>query len=290
MIGVALVKLSRKLLPIAMTLSLSLAAPRDASAVGIMVNEYFNANDGGTITNKMAADEFIEFVITENTAASTLAGLTFGSTNKDTSALQGVFSFDLTTLNTVLTNAGQSQFLAGTIIVVKGANLGAQNLSYTPTVANATNHDAWSIELVAGSGALDNAETTVDGNLSVDNAGGVIWISSTVPTSTTDTSGFIAAIGHDQSPGAIASVVSGKTAGSYGILSNNIGTGKAVYNTATGIVSLTDTSTTGTLATPNGGANTTWIVETLRGAPEPSRTLLCFAGLLMALFNRRRPD
>ena len=259
-----------------------------SGAVGIMVSEYKNAADNGTITNKMAADEYIEFVLTENTSASTLASLTFGSANPATSALQGVFGFDLTTLNNVLTSSGQSQFLKGTIIVVKGGNLGAENLTYAPTVANASNHDAWSIELTAGFGARDHSETTVDGTLSVDGAGGVIWISSTVPANATDTSGFIDAIGHDNAPGAIANAVSTKF-GSGHILLANIGAPKTVYNTADSVTALTS-DINGSMGAPNGGTNTTWVVNTLRGAvPEPSRALLCIAGLLVALFNRRRP-
>jgi hypothetical protein len=258
-----------------------------SGAVGIMVSEYKNAADNGTITNKMAADEYLEFVITENTSASTLASLTFGSANPTTSALQGVFSFDLTTLTNVLTSSGQSQFLKGTIIVVKGGNLGAENLTYTPTVANASNHDAWSIELTAGFGARDHSETAVDGTLSVDNLGGVIWVSSLVPVNATDTSGFIDAIGHDNAPGAIAVAVTTKFGASH-LISSTLGAPKAVYNTADSVTALSS-DTTGSMGAPNGGTNTTWVVNTLRGAPEPSRALLCLAGLLTALFNRRRP-
>jgi hypothetical protein len=261
--------------------------PTSTQAVGIMVSEYKNTADNGTITNKMAADEYIEFVITENASASSLASLTFGSANPTTSALQGVFGFDLITLNNVLSLSGQTQFLKGTIIVVKGGNLGAENLTYNPTVANASNHDAWSIELTAGFGARDHSETTVDGTLSVDGAGGVIWISSTVPANATDTSGFIDAIGHDNAPGAIANAVS-TAFGSGHILLANVGAPKVVYNTADSVTALAS-DINGSMGAPNGGSNTTWVVNTLRGAvPEPSRALLCFAGLLAALFTRRR--
>ena len=271
-----------------LTLFLWVAALGDSRGIGIMVNEYRNAADNGTITNSMAADEYIEFVITQNTTASELASLTFGSTNATTSQLQGVFCFDLATLNTVLTNSGQSSFLAGTIIVVKGNNMGSENLTYDPTVANATNHDAWSIELSAGSGARDHSETTIGGNLAVDNNGGVIWVSSTVPTSTTDTSNLLAGLGHDNSPGAIANAVSTQF-GSNHILSSTIGAPKAVFNTADETVSISN-STTGTMGAPNGGTNTTWIVNTLRGAvPEPSRAMLTLVGLAAALLRRARP-
>ncbi len=263
------------------------ALPPSAVAVGIMVNEYKNASDNGTITNKMAADEFVEFIVTENTTASTLASLAFGSTNPATSLLQGVFSFDLTTLNSVLTASGQSHFLAGTIIVVKGANLGTENLSYTPTVANAGNSDAWSIELVAGAGARDHAESVVDGNLSVDNQGAVIWISSAVPVSNTDTSNFIDAIGHDNAPGAIANQVISQFGASH-VLGGTIGAPKSVYNSANSLVALA-TDNNSTMGAPNGGANATWIVTSLRGAvPEPSRMLLCLIGFAAGLLKRSR--
>lgn len=280
-------KLIRRLIVLTTAALMWLALVSEATAVGIMVNEYKNTADNGTITNKMAADEFIEFVLTQNATASELAALTFGSTNGTTSALQGVFSFDLTTLNTVLTNSGQSQFLAGTIIVVKGNNLGAENLTYDPTVANASNSDAWSIELSAGSGAKDNAETVVDGNLAVDNQGAVIWIASGVPTSTTDTSKFIDAIGHDNAPGTIANAVISQFGANH-ILSQTIGAPKSVYNTADGVVSLTS-STSSTMGAPNGGSNTTWLVDSLRAAaPEPSRSLLTVGGLAAILLQRRR--
>jgi hypothetical protein len=156
-------------------------------------------------------------------------------------------------------------------------------LSYDPTLANAiaNNHDAWSIELVAGSGALDHSETIVDGNLTVAAAGAVIWVSSSVPSSATDTAGFIHAIGHDPFPGAIGS------APNTTMFVNTLPQGKVLQNTAADIVSLAASSTS-TMSAPNGGANDAWIVNTLRGAPEPSRSLLCLAGLLVALLTRRR--
>lgn len=277
-----------RFLPVILLVCLWAALSGTSWGIGIMVNEYRNAADNGTIANSMAADEYIEFIITQDTTASQLASLTFGSTNAATSQLQGVFCFDLATLNTVLTNAGQSSFLAGTIIVVKGNNFGSENLSYNPSALNATDHDAWSIELSAGAGARDHAETTIGGNLAVDNNGGVIWVSSTLPTSNTDTSGFIDGLGHDNSPGAIANAVS-STFGSNHILGSTIGAPKAVYNTADTTVSISN-STTGTMSAPNGGTNTTWIVNTLRGAvPEPSRAMLTLAGLACALLRRSRP-
>ena len=276
-----------RFLPVILVVCLWAALSGVSWSIGIMVNEYRNAADNGTISNSMAADEYIEFIITQDTTASQLASLTFGSTNAATSQLQGVFCFDLATLNTVLTSAGQSSFLAGTIIVVKGNNYGAENLSYNPSALNATDHDAWSIELSAGAGARDHAETTIGGNLSVDNSGGVIWVSSTLPTSKTDTSGFIDGMGHDNSPGAIANAVS-STFGANHILGSTIGAPKAVYNTADTTVSISN-STTGTMSAPNGGTNTTWIVNTLRGAvPEPSRAMLTLAGLAAALLRRSR--
>ncbi len=281
--------LSRKLLRVAHLASagLWLTFSTPLQAVGIMVNEYKNAADNGTITNKMAADEFIEFVLTENATASALASLTFGSTNAATSLLQGVFAFDLATLNTALASAGLSEFRAGTIIAVKGANLGAQNLTYNPTSAGASNHDAWSLELVAGSGALDRSETIVDGNLSVDNQGGVIWVSSSVPASKTDTSGFLHAFGHDNAPGAIANAVT-SLFGAGNILSSTIGAPKSVYNSASTSVTLA-TDNNSTMAAPNPGANTTWIVDNLRQlVPEPSRALFLLAGLASIVMKRRR--
>ena len=123
----------------AFALLAALAAPERASAVGLMVNE-FRVGTGSADSFKMADDEFIEFVLTTNATASELASLTFGDTNHQTSRLNSIFRFDQSTLDLVLANAGATSFLAGTFIVVKGAGLGSQNLSYNPLSSNRPPH------------------------------------------------------------------------------------------------------------------------------------------------------
>jgi len=257
-------------------------------AASIVVNEYKNSNGSALGGAKMITDEYIEFVLTADMTVAQLAALTFGDSNDTTSTLQGVFQFDSATLTSALAPSGLSAFKAGTIIVVKGNALGSQNLSYDP-LGNPTSEDAWNLELVAGLGAKDHPETTINGDINIAIGGDVVWIASGLPTSSTDTSKFISAIGHDTNPGAIANAVISNF-GAGNILSSTVGAPKAVYNTAGDIVSLTS-STTGSMGTMNGGANSTWInsIRSTSLAPEPSRTLLLFAGAQALLLRRRRP-
>jgi hypothetical protein len=131
-------------------------------SVGIMVNEYKNSNGNVAAGTKMTSDEFLEFVLTTTATATDLANLTFGDSNDTTSALVGMFSFQVATLHSVLSSAGLSAFLPGTIIVVKGNALGAENLSYNPLAGGGANDDAWSIELVAGQGARGITSGSID--------------------------------------------------------------------------------------------------------------------------------
>lgn len=273
-------------------LCFSLLSPK-AEAVSVMVNEFWNGSGSQGPGTKMARDEYIEFVITQTTTAAELASLTFGDSNDSTTALQGVFQFDLTTLNNVLAGSSVSAFQAGTIIVVKGINLGPQNLTYNPLANNLTNTDAWSIELVAGQGAKDAPETRINGNISIGNNGEVVWISSTTPTRNNDTSGFIDAIGYDNNPGTIANAVRSQF-GNDNILSTTVTSGRSISNLGAGGTELLSVSTTGTMGTANGGLNTAWIVGGLRTtsaltlAPEPGRVGLIIGGTLLFALRRRR--
>lgn len=259
-----------------------------AGAVGIMVNEY-RAGTGTTVTNQMANDDFIEFVLTENATAAELAALTFGDATHNTKTMTGVFQFDQTTLDSVLSSSGQSSFLAGTIIVVKGAGLGAQNLSYDPTLGNSSNADAWSIELVAGQGAKDHPETVINGVLDIDRRGTVVWVSTdNPPTGNIDTSGFIAAIGHDDNPGAIANDVIAQF-GSSAIYNAAFPTARSVGNIGDTSILLA-ASTTSTMGAANSAANQAWIESSLRAmaVPEPSRALLSLIAVSFVMARRRR--
>jgi hypothetical protein len=142
--------------------------------VTLLVNEYRNSNGAQSFGTKMAADEYIEFVVGEQSTAAQLAALTFGDTNDGTSQLRSVFQFDQATLEQALLSAGRTDFLPGTIIVVKGASLGAQDLGYNPLSTNQGDSDAWSIQLVAGQGAVDHSEVLINGTLSIGNGGDVV--------------------------------------------------------------------------------------------------------------------
>lgn len=266
-------------------LIITLWLPLQLRAAAIMVNEYRNTGSTVGPGTKMVRDEYIEFVITESITSAGLASLTFGDSNDATSMLQGIFRFDQTTLDQALTNANLTAFLPGTLIVVKGVNLGAQSLAYDPQ------NGGWSLELVAGQGARDHSETLVNGNINFGNNGEVVWISSSNPPArNSDTSGFIHAIGHDNAPGLTATTVAAAF-GSENILASTITTGRSVANQAGTTESLVST-TSATMAQPNGGLNTLWI-EGLRGVtpdvsavPEPSRSLMTMVGI-MALQSQR---
>ena len=254
-----------------------------------MVNEY-RAGTSGPTTARMANDDFIEFVLTEDATSADLAALTFGNTTHQTNTIISVFQFDQATLDGVLAASGRSTFAAGSIIVVKGAGLGGQNLTYDPQATNIGIADAWNIELVAGQGARDHSETVIDGVLDIDRRGTVVWISTdNPPSSNIDTSGFIAAIGHDDNPGTIANAVVSQF-GSGSILNASFGAGaRMVQNTGNGTVSLTS-STTASMGSANSVANQTWIENSLRAfaVPEPSRALLSLISISMTIIRRRR--
>lgn len=255
-----------------------------------MVNEYRVAT-GGPVTNRMANTEFIEFMLTTDATAADLAALTFGTTTHQTNTLISVFEFDQTTLDNVLTSAGRTTFAAGTMIVVKGTGLGAQNLTYDPNSTNISNADAWSIELVAGQGATDHPENVINGDLDMDRRGTVVWVSTDDPPSNNiDTSGFIAAVGHDDNPGTIADAIIAQF-GASNILNTAFGAGaRSVVNTGTGGAVTLGSTTTATMGQANDATQQAWIENSLRAAavPEPSRALLSLVTLLMMTVRRRR--
>jgi hypothetical protein len=265
----------------------------DSGVSRIAIQEYNNINGNGGTSTKFAGSEFIEFAITEPMTAAELASLTFGNTNSSTNILQGVFRFDLATLTGILSNASLDTFMPGTLIVVKGTNLGPQNLSYNPTSGNITDNDAWSIELTAGLGAADHPEATVDGIVDASRNGSVVWISSdNPPSNNTDADGFIFAIGHDASPGDVANAVITEYGNNH-ILPIVLAEGQYVANTGDYVVSLTESSV-GTMGAPNSIVNETWM-NALRACglqpqvvPEPSRAILLLAGALGCLMRRRR--
>lgn len=258
-----------------------------------MINEFYNGSGAVAPGTKMARDEYIEFVIVAPTTSSQLAAMTFGDSNDATSQLQGVFQFDKATLDQALASAGLGAFVPGTLITVKGANLGGQNLTYNPLANNLGNSDAWSIELVAGQGAKDAPETKINGNITFGNNGEVVWISaSNPPANNTDTSGFIHAIGYDNNPGTIANAVIAKF-GSENILSTTVPTGRSISNVSGTSESLV-VGTTGTMGAANSVANATWITGLQNQSvamglvPEPSRALLLSLGFGLLTCRRQR--
>jgi len=274
-------------------LAASLLAATPASAVTLMVNEYSNSNGVGFPLTKFTNNEYIEFIVGENSTAAQLAALTFGDTNNATSQIRSVFRFDLATLQQVLNNAGRTEFLAGTIIVVKGAGLGLQDLNYNPLATNTGNADAWNIELVAGQGALDHSETLINGSFAIDNTGDVVWVSTDYPpTSNTDTSGFISALGHGTSTGTIANAAISQF-GSGVIWNGNLGTGSVIANTGGTSGAVATATATETRGTTNGGANDLWVASIREynfvvAVPEPSRVILMLGGACALVLRRRR--
>jgi hypothetical protein len=283
----------------ALTIITIISLAGSAWAGPIVVNEFYSGFLAVSGTTKMAATDYIEFAITQNMTSTQLAALAFGDTNATTSAISGVFQFDKPTLDGVLASAGRTDFLAGTLIVVKGASLGAQNLTYNPLSSNIGNADAWSIELVAGQGAKDAPETTINGDISFSTAGDIAWIASSVPTSATNTSGFISAIGN--SSGALGTVGNAVVAqfGASSIYNGTLPFGSAIESnggsppTLTQVAGGTLTTPGGTMGTPNNAADTTFLTG-LRTtatsiAPEPGRSVLVLLGAAAMILRRRRP-
>ena len=176
------------------------------------------------------------------------------------------------------------------MIVVKGTALGTENLTYSPLSTNLGNADAWGIELVAGQGFATQPASVVSGNLDMDRRGEVVWVSTTTPTGALDTSGFIAAIGHDDAPGAIATAVTAQF-GSNSILNQTFPTTtRQVQNVGTAdSVSLVG-ATSASMGTPNSLSNAAWIEGALRAlaVPEPSRALTSLLALATITLRRRR--
>ena len=258
--------------------------PAQLWGAGILVNEYYNGSGLVSPGTKMVADEYIEFVIVQESTAASLASLSFGDSNEATSQLQAVFHFDQATLQQALDNAHLSAFLPGTMIVVKGTDLGPQSIAYDPLNGN------WDIQLVAGQGALGSTGTKINGAISVGNKGDTVWVSSSLPARNSDTSGFISAIGHTSTPGLIANTVA-SVFGAANILPTTIPTGTAVANMGDTTVALAAT-TSPTMGTSNGGQNSLWI-DGLRSvglapAPEPSRSMLIFGSSAAFIFWRQR--
>ena len=258
---------------------------------GLVINEYHNGKGTVSTSSRMVSDEYIEFAITKNMTSDALSALTFGDSNSATSALQSVFKFDKVTLDSALEGAGRKDFLAGTLFVVKGTDLGSQNLSYNPQANNITNNDLWSIELVAGLGAVNAASKLISGSINIANKGDIIWVSSgNPPANNVDIAGVTDAIGHTTESGYIAKqVVAGM--GSAHLLNAEVITGSSVINSGGQNVALT-TTTVSTLAAPNGDTNTLWIngmrTANFDVAPEPSRLLLLIVGSLACLLRRTR--
>ena len=255
-------------------------------AQGIVVNEYYNGNGSVLGSSKFSQNDFVEFAITQPMSASSLSALTFGDANANSTMMQGVFSFNQATLEGVLSSAHLTEFLPGTLIVVKGAGLGAQKLNYNPLSLSSS---AWSIELVAGQGARDNPEKKINGNFSINTSSDVVWISqSAPPVNNTDTSSLISAIGHGSTTGNIARAAISDF-GAASILSGPITSGHAVANVGGVSVSLAQTAPS--LGQSNSPENAQWlqnlrVPSLITATPEPSRSVMLMIGL-MALVSRR---
>ena len=158
---------------------------------------------------------------------------------------------------------------------------------------NTGNADAWNIELVAGQGALDHSETLINGSFAIDNTGDVVWVSTDYPpTSNTDTSGFISALGHGTSTGTIANAAISQF-GSGVIWNGNLGTGSVIANTGGTSGAVATATATETRGTTNGGANDLWVASIREynfvvAVPEPSRVILMLGGACALVLRRRR--
>ena len=269
-----------------------LAASAAMAAGGIVVNEYYSGSVGTVGSTAMAGSDYIEFALTQNMTSAALAALTFGDTNSSTSSFSGVFQFDKSTLDNVLSSAGRTSFLAGSIIVVAGANY-SQNLTYTPASTNITNNDAWSIVLVAGQGAKSDSDFKKGGDISFSISGDAVWVSTdNPPSSTTDTSSLISGLAHtDDSLGTVGTAIKTQFGSSH-IYNGSQPYGNSISNTGTDAATVLSLVSGGTMANPNGGINTTWIngLRAVALTPEPTRVLLVLLGFFTCFLKRQRPN
>ena len=274
------------------TLIFNLLAITAANAAGgMVVNEYYSGSVGTIGSTAMAGDDYIEFALTQNMTSAALAALTFGDSNSSTSAFGGVFQFDKSTLDSVLSAAKRTTFLAGTIIVVAGADY-SQNLTYNPLATNVTNNDAWSIQLVAGQGAKSDSDFKKGGDISLSITGDAVWVSTdNPPSSTTDTSNLISGMVHsDGSLGTVGTAIKNQFGSSH-IYTDSQPYGSSISNTGSDAVTVLALVSGGTIAAPNGGANTVWIdgLRLAAATPEPSRALLALFSIATCLLKRQRP-
>ncbi len=262
-----------------------------AFALGIVVNEFFATNTAVDSTTQMAPDEFIEFLITAPTTAAELASLTFGDTHHNTQRINAAYGFHLPTLESILASAGLTRFLPGSLIVVKGIGLGPQELSYNPMSASASDHAAWSFQLVAGQGFSQLASYPGSGPLDLSTSqGDVVWIAQGTPTNNRDTSGFIDALGVETDNGRIASDVEALF-GSSALVNATLGDGVASVTRGDDLLGTAAGFAVPTLGEPEPPpAGTSSITELrVQSVPEPSRVLLIGLGLLSTALRRRRP-
>jgi hypothetical protein len=261
-----------------------------AHGIGIVINEFYATNTAIPNGSVMATNEFIEFLITAPTTASELASLTFGDTNNTTSRLSSAFAFNLSTLDGVLSSAGLTEFQVGTLIVVKGTGLGAQNLSYNPLSATISDQDAWAIELVVNQGFSQVATYPQGGPMNLNtNQGDVVWLAQGTPSGGTTTSGFVDALGIETNLGRIANDAV-NIFGTSAILNTSVANGSnAVNRSFTGGAPTLAAASRGTA-----GANANEInalrldTLSLAGIPEPTRASLFAIALLSIAFRRRR--
>jgi hypothetical protein len=267
------------------------AVSPSAHGIGIVINEFRATNTAIPTGSVMATNEFIEFLITAPTTANELASLTFGDTNNATSRISSAFAFDLSTLDGVLNSAGLTEFQVGTLIVVKGTGLGAQNLSYNPLSATISDQDAWAIELVVNQGFSRVATYPQGGPMNLNtNQGDVVWIAQGTPNRATTTSGFIDALGIETTMGRIAN-------DAVNIFGTSAILNTSVPNNGSNAVSRSFSGGAPILAAPSRGTAGTNAAEinalrldtlSLAGIPEPTRaSLLAFALLSVALRRRR---
>lgn len=264
-----------------------------AFGLGIVVNEFFATSTNVDPASQMAPDEFIEFLITAPTSAADLAGLTFGDTHHNTQRINSAYSFHLPTLESVLASTGLSNFVPGTLIVVKGVGLGPQELSYNPLSASATDHTAWSIQLVANQGFSLATSYPGSGPLDLSTSKGeVVWIAQGTPADNRDTSGFIDALGAETNNGRIANDVIAMF-GSAAIVNGNAADGTTSVTRGDASSGAEAGFSVPSLGEPDldpSGSGSSITDLRIQSVPEPSRALLLGLGLLLALLRRQRPQ
>lgn len=273
----------------AILLGLALTSHVEAS---LIINEIFRGNS--------VADDYVEFLVTSDITLQELDALWFGDSTFFTTTVSRENTFNASEIiaGSSYFNSTSDSVRAGSIIVAGGSNLTA-DFNYSPTVASATNADAWNLTLTSGSGITT---TTGSDPFDLGGFGDAVWISESRPTSGSGTNDFISAVSYGWFQGTIGQdILAQENAGEEGFQVLDPGPEwDGVLNPNNSISNQADESgavdfagSEGAPVTPGAqnGADNEIVTYDLRAVPEPSTVIPCLLiaifGIALYLRNRR---